>query len=353
MPRTALLLLLSLPLGVAAHAADLTVDGTTVTLNGSLTYDNVRVINGGVITVTDYTGSGTTGTLSITAETITVDSSSAIIADGAGYRGVLNGNVRAWGGGACPSWTRAAARPRRPRRPRTTPAARTRARVARPMAPPLDDGGWARLAGRPARTGTPAVAGRGRGHPLTAQTITIAGTIRTNGDSGGVINNDAAGAARGAASSSRWTCWPVWAPSSPTAATGRHGRRRRRRRRRRHQPVLRRLGHHLYGHRERGDEPSCGGTSGSSGATGAAELDWDGDGYTASDGDCDTDDASVFPAPPVPRRGRQRLRRDHRRVRRRGRGHLRRQRRGRLRLGHRRGRRRLQRAVGLRRQHRL
>ena len=104
---------LSLPLGVAAHAADLTVDGTTVTLNGSLTYDNVRVINGGVITVTDYTGSGTTGTLSITAETITVDSSSALSADGAGSRGVLNGNGEGPGGGRPSRFGRR----RRPQRP--------------------------------------------------------------------------------------------------------------------------------------------------------------------------------------------------------------------------------------------
>ncbi|MFN7146202.1 MAG: hypothetical protein ACK4YP_20690, partial [Myxococcota bacterium] len=93
MNLSALLLLSS------ARAADLTVDGTTLTIDGSYTYDNVYVINGGTLAVTDYTGSGTTGTLTLVADTIYVDATSTITAAGRGYRGVLNGNGEGTGGG--------------------------------------------------------------------------------------------------------------------------------------------------------------------------------------------------------------------------------------------------------------
>lgn len=80
-------------------AADLTVDATTYTTDGSFTYDNVYVINGGVLAVTDYTGSGTTGTLTISASSIYVDSTSHIRANGAGYQGQHNAYGAGTGGG--------------------------------------------------------------------------------------------------------------------------------------------------------------------------------------------------------------------------------------------------------------
>ena len=83
----------------AVFAADLTVNGTTATLNGTYTYDNVYVINGGTLAVTEYAGSGTAGTLVIYASTIYVDATSTITAAGRGYRGVLNSNGEGTGGG--------------------------------------------------------------------------------------------------------------------------------------------------------------------------------------------------------------------------------------------------------------
>lgn len=93
-----------------ALAADLTVNGTTVSMYGSYTYDRVQVINGGKITVPDYDGTATKGSLNIVADYIYVDSTSSITADGAGYRCTT---PRARGPAAAPAapaaWTRAAA----------------------------------------------------------------------------------------------------------------------------------------------------------------------------------------------------------------------------------------------------
>ena len=81
-------------------ASDLTVDGTTVTLDGTQSYDNIYVINGGSIVVSDYDGTGTTGTLILEADYIEVDSTSSIVADGAGYIGQTDGDGEGPGGGA-------------------------------------------------------------------------------------------------------------------------------------------------------------------------------------------------------------------------------------------------------------
>lgn len=69
-----------------AAAVDLEVDGVTTALWGIQAFDNVRVINGGTLTVTPFDGVNG-GTLALYAATITVDATSAIVADGAGYRG--------------------------------------------------------------------------------------------------------------------------------------------------------------------------------------------------------------------------------------------------------------------------
>ena len=83
----------------SSFAADLVVDGTSVTMDGSHTYEVVEIINGGVVYVSDYDGSGTTGTLSITADSIEVDASSSIVGTGRGYRGRTNSNGEGPGGG--------------------------------------------------------------------------------------------------------------------------------------------------------------------------------------------------------------------------------------------------------------
>ncbi|MFC1634241.1 hypothetical protein ACFL5Z_05315 [Planctomycetota bacterium] len=82
-----------------ASAADLIVVGTTVTLYGDHEYDNVQIINGGILYVKPYDGTAGTGTLVIDADSIVVDATSSINADGAGYRGTENGNGEGPGGG--------------------------------------------------------------------------------------------------------------------------------------------------------------------------------------------------------------------------------------------------------------
>lgn len=82
-----------------ASAADLIVDGTSMTLYGEHEYDNVQIINGGTLYVKPYNGTAGTGTLVIDADSIVVDATSSINADVAGYRGVENGNGEGPGGG--------------------------------------------------------------------------------------------------------------------------------------------------------------------------------------------------------------------------------------------------------------
>jgi len=84
---------------VEIAAEDLVINGTTLMLHGELKYDNVVIVNGGVLYLTPFDGFGGTGMLTIKAGSIVVDATSAINADGAGYRGILNGNGEGPGGG--------------------------------------------------------------------------------------------------------------------------------------------------------------------------------------------------------------------------------------------------------------
>jgi hypothetical protein len=97
-----------------AEAADLTLDGTgtlgpkTLTLGGVQTYGTVKLVNGARLIVPAYNGTDrvNTGNLVLKADSITVDSTSAIVARGAGYQGALclNGagpNSIAGGRGGC------------------------------------------------------------------------------------------------------------------------------------------------------------------------------------------------------------------------------------------------------------
>ena len=83
----------------AAYAADLVVDGKEVVLNGTSSYETIRVINGGRIRVQPYDGAGGAGFVHLVADTIEVDAKSSITAANAGYRGVENQSGEGPGGG--------------------------------------------------------------------------------------------------------------------------------------------------------------------------------------------------------------------------------------------------------------
>ncbi len=76
---------------LTAFAQDLVVNGTVQVLGGIHHYDQVRVINGGRIEVPAFDGSDrvNTGNLQIVANSIFVDATSEIVADGKGYQPVL------------------------------------------------------------------------------------------------------------------------------------------------------------------------------------------------------------------------------------------------------------------------
>jgi|GEM_PF-482856 len=110
----AFLTLSFLTLAGKAVAADLTLDGTgtlgptTATLGGVQVYGTVRLINGARLYVTPFNGTDrvNTGNLVIKADSISVDATSAIVAKGAGYQGVLcldgpGPNSTAGGRGGC------------------------------------------------------------------------------------------------------------------------------------------------------------------------------------------------------------------------------------------------------------
>lgn len=78
---------------------DLVVDGATVDLVGEHAFDTVVVRNTGVLSVTQYAGVRGGGELTLRARRITVDATSRITADGAGWRGRLEGKGEGPGGG--------------------------------------------------------------------------------------------------------------------------------------------------------------------------------------------------------------------------------------------------------------
>jgi len=92
-----------------ASAQNLIVNGNTVSLSGLQRFDHICVINGGVINVTPYSGSGSkaaTGNLELIARTIYVSENSRIDARGAGYSTTRCSNGRgptgsAGGRGGC------------------------------------------------------------------------------------------------------------------------------------------------------------------------------------------------------------------------------------------------------------
>src|SRR5689334_24230069 len=74
-----------------ALAADLVMNGGTVTLGGVQTYNIVSLTNGAKVLVTPYNGVDkvNTGNLVIKANSITIDATSSIVAKGSGYQAGL------------------------------------------------------------------------------------------------------------------------------------------------------------------------------------------------------------------------------------------------------------------------
>ena len=88
-------------------ATSLEINGGSQTLDGDHTYDYVNITNGGVLYVTPYDGTGTTGRLNLTiVHDLNVDSTSSINGYKSGYRGgnwttvALGGEPIGYGGGA-------------------------------------------------------------------------------------------------------------------------------------------------------------------------------------------------------------------------------------------------------------
>lgn len=66
---------------------DLNINGGSQTLDGPQTYDYINITNGGILNITPYNGTGTTGTLILNAIEVNVDSMSTINGYMKGYRG--------------------------------------------------------------------------------------------------------------------------------------------------------------------------------------------------------------------------------------------------------------------------
>ena len=85
---------------VRSFGVDLLVlEGETVQLYGSHSFGEVHILNGGVLQVQPYDGSGDTGLLEINADSIRIDEGGIISADGSGYRGRLGEDGEGPGGG--------------------------------------------------------------------------------------------------------------------------------------------------------------------------------------------------------------------------------------------------------------
>ncbi|MBU1239597.1 hypothetical protein KJ865_07790, partial [Myxococcota bacterium] len=72
-----------------SRAQNLVVDATTIEMSGLHWYDSITVINGGIIMVTPYDNGSDKenfGNLQLVAASIYIDSTSAIVATGAGYQ---------------------------------------------------------------------------------------------------------------------------------------------------------------------------------------------------------------------------------------------------------------------------
>lgn len=87
---------------------DLTINGGSQTLDGTHTYDYINITNGGILYVTPYNGTGTTGRLILNAIEINIDNSSSINGFKRGYRGgastncsgAFGGELQGHGGGS-------------------------------------------------------------------------------------------------------------------------------------------------------------------------------------------------------------------------------------------------------------
>ncbi len=109
--RKALLFIFLLTFLPLADAASLTLNGGSITLDGTQTYDSVSLTNGAVLYITPYDGTGTRGTLILKVSgDVNIDSASKIIGDARGYTGGAGGPTgdagAAYGGvGSSPAGT--------------------------------------------------------------------------------------------------------------------------------------------------------------------------------------------------------------------------------------------------------
>ena len=296
---TTLLALLLAP----ALASDLTVDGTTVTLDGTQSYDNIYVINGGSIVVSDYDGTGTTGTLILEADYIEVDSTSSIVADGAGYIGQTDGDGEGPGGGAggssyddgggggahggdggdgvmddC-----------------TTPDGPGGTSYGDVTATNIDMGSAGGAAGAADGDSGGEGASGGGAITLSAAWIVMEGTISANGDAGTEVNDDATGGGAGGGVlivADELDCDGTIEAmggdggSADDAGGGGGG------------GVVKQFYDSSINSCSvdtDGGEAECSATDGDGGLEVTTINDFDGDGYTTLDGDCDTADSSISP----------------------------------------------------------
>jgi len=295
--------MLTLLLSVAgvASAADLVVDGTTQTLDGTQSYGVVQVINGGVLQVTPYDGTGTTGTLHLVADSIEVDSTSSIVADGGGYRGQHNASGEGPGGGAGGSCCadsgggggHGSAGGTGSRDGCSSSDGSGGAAYGDPSSLDIDMGSAGGAAGTADGDDGGYGADGGGAIWLEAEEITLAGTLSADGTAGGVTNNDAEGGGAGGGlllHAATLTCTGTLrarggAGGSVDDGGGGGGG-----------GVIKQfydVSGTTCGVDVSGGAGGCGATAGGTGSDSSGEVDWDGDGVTSADGDCDPLDPAV------------------------------------------------------------
>ena len=286
-----------------AFAQDLVVDNTTLTLDGTQTYESVSVVNGGVIYVTAYNGGGTTGTLQLIADSVVVDASSSILASGAGYRGVGRTNGEGPGGGqggdCCQDSGGGGAHGgdggygSRDWGGGVDGAGGTAYGSATSHDIDMGSAGGAAGSGDGDAGGPGANAGGSIW--IQAAEVTMAGSITTNGSNGTTPGNDAAGGGAGGGiliEAGTLNCTGSLSANGGNggviddAGGGGGGGVVKQF----HDAVL-----NLCSVSVNGGTTSRGATNGSVGITASGEYDFDGDGYTTTSGDCDPGDAAISP----------------------------------------------------------
>ena len=287
----------------SAEAADLTVNGTTLTLGGTQSYDNVYIINGGTLLIADYTGAASTGLLRINAQSIYVDSTSSITGIGAGYRGQLNGYGEGTGGGQGGATFQdsgggggyGGAGGNGVRDNNRTTDGRGGAAYGTSAGVDIDMGSAGGAGGGADGDSGGYGADGGGALWLQADTITIAGTINVRGNNGALTNNDAAGGGAGggvllyaASLNCTGTVYSYGGDGATIDDSGGGGAGGRVKQF--YDSLISACSTVVTG----GNGPRSA-TDGSSGSATSILVDYDGDGFTSAAGDCDPADSAVYP----------------------------------------------------------